>query len=90
MCGASLHDNCGLPLLGEPSTASPRGVICRAGVPLCPLLAAIDAALIDLRFSLARRAKDPILPALESAETDPRREVSLSIVRRGVVSTRPR
>lgn len=27
MCGASLHDNCGLPLLGDSSTGPPRPVI---------------------------------------------------------------
>ena len=61
-------------------------------VPGCrsALLAAIDAALMDLRiltWQERRKRSDACLG--ESAETDPR-EVSLSIVRRGVVSTRPR
>ena len=63
-------------------------------VPGCrsALLAAIDAALMDLRIlTWQERRKRRIQNCMlgESAETDPR-EVSLSIVRRGVVSTRPR
>ena len=62
-------------------------------VPGCrsALLAAIDAALMDLRILTwqERRTRDRTHRTRESAETDPR-EVSLSIVRRGVVSTRPR
>ena len=58
-------------------------------VPGCrsALLAAIDAALMDLRILTWQERRKRL--CCESAETKPR-EVSLSIVRRGVVSTRPR
>eukprot|EP00964_Phaeocystis_antarctica_P064480 scaffold38795_cov47-Phaeocystis_antarctica.AAC.3 len=75
MCGASLHDNCGLPLLGGPSTASPRGVICplcRAGVPLCPACRDRRRADGPPNFNLARAPEEiGRIASRESAELTP-------------------